>query len=103
MRRMWPSRPPFSEDEVWAAIKGMNPTSAPGPDGPPVKFFQAFWNVIKPEVLAIFEEFYVRSIDLGRLNYGAISLIPKVPGAADIRQFRPITVINVIFRILAKG
>ena len=53
--------------------------------------------------MAIFDEFYVGSIDLGRLNYGMILLIPKVSGAADIRQFCPITVINVIFRILAKG
>ena len=81
----------------------MNPSSAPGPDGLPVKFFQAFWNVIKPEVMAIFDEFYVGAIGLRRLNYEIISLIPKVPGASDIRQFRPITVINVIFRILAKG
>uniref|UniRef100_A0A453HKF1 Reverse transcriptase domain-containing protein n=1 Tax=Aegilops tauschii subsp. strangulata TaxID=200361 RepID=A0A453HKF1_AEGTS len=81
----------------------MNPTSAPGPDGLPIKFFQTFWNVVKLEIMAIFDEFYVGSIDLGRLNYGIISLIPKVPGASDIRQFRPITVINVIFRILAKG
>ena len=93
---------PFSEQEVWDAIKGMNPSSAPGPDGLPVKFFQTFWNVIKPEIMAIFDEFYVGSIDLGRLNYGIISLIPKVPGASDIRQFRPIAVINVIFRILSK-
>lgn len=39
---------PFSEAEVWAAIKGMNPSSAHGPDGLPVKFFQTFWEVIKP-------------------------------------------------------
>ena len=96
-------RAAFSAGEVWAAIRGMNPTSAPGPDGLSVKFFQTFWNMINPEIMAIFDEFYVGSIDLGRLNYGIICLIPKVPGASDIRQFRPITVINVIFRILAKG
>ncbi|KAE8817311.1 hypothetical protein D1007_04999 [Hordeum vulgare] len=53
--------------------------------------------------MALFEEFYVGSIDLSRLNFGNITLIPKVAGAFDIRQFWPITVINVIFRILAKG
>ena len=42
-------------------------------------------------------------MDLGRLNYGVITLIPKVQGASDIRQFRPITMINMIFQILAKG
>ena len=68
-----------------------------------MKFFRTFWQAIKPEVMALFNEFYVGSMDLGRLNYGIITLIPKVSGASDIRQFRPITVINVIFRILAKG
>ena len=94
---------PFSEEEVLATIKGMNSSSAPGPDGLPVSFFKAFWQTIKPEIMALFDEFFLGTMDLGRLNYGVVTLIPKVPGATDIRQFRPITVINVIFRILAKG
>ena len=49
---------PFTEDEVLAAIKGMNPSSALGPDGLPVTFFKMFWPTIKPEVMALFEEFY---------------------------------------------
>ncbi|XP_073355625.1 uncharacterized protein [Aegilops tauschii subsp. strangulata] len=53
--------------------------------------------------MALSEEFFVGSIDLARLDFGIITLIPKVTGASDIRQFRPITVINVIFRILARG
>ena len=55
---------PFSEEEVSAAIKGMNSSSAPGPDGLPVKFFQVFWNTIKGEVMAMFTEFYVGTLDL---------------------------------------
>ncbi|KAE8811069.1 Signal recognition particle 54 kDa protein, chloroplastic [Hordeum vulgare] len=53
--------------------------------------------------MVLIEEFYVFSIDLHRLYYGIITLIPKVIGASDIRQFRPDTVINLIFSILAKG
>ncbi|KAE8774930.1 putative NOT transcription complex subunit VIP2 [Hordeum vulgare] len=45
----------------------------------------------------------VGSIDLHRLNYGMITLVPGIIGASEIRQFCPITMINVIFRILAKG
>ena len=37
--------------------------------------------------MALFDEFFVGSIDLARLNYGVITLIPKVAGASDIRQF----------------
>ena len=76
---------PFAEEEVLAAIKGMNPSSAPGPDGLPVTFFKTFWQTVKPEVMALFEEFYSGSMDLGHLNYGIITLIPKVSGASDIR------------------
>lgn len=32
----------FSEEEVLAAIKGMNPASGPGHDGLPLRFFQIF-------------------------------------------------------------
>jgi hypothetical protein len=39
---------------------------------------------------------------MSRLNFGMITLISKEVGAIDIRQFRPITVINVIHRIFAK-
>ncbi|KAE8802763.1 Signal recognition particle 54 kDa protein, chloroplastic [Hordeum vulgare] len=53
--------------------------------------------------MALFEEFYVGSINLHRLNYGIITLIPKITSTSEIRQFCPITVINVIVRILAKG
>ena len=37
------------------------------------------------------------------LNYDAISLIPKVNGTDNIKLFRPITLINVPFKICAKA
>ena len=53
--------------------------------------------------MALFEEFFIGAVDVTRLNFGIITLIPKVSAASDIRQFRPITASNVIFHILAKG
>ena len=55
---------PFSEDEVLAAIKCMNPSSAPGPDGLLVSFFKTFWQTVKPEVMALFDEFFTGTMDL---------------------------------------
>lgn len=43
------------------------------------------------------------TVDISRLNYSAISLIPKVKGADNIKLFRPITLINVPFKICAKA
>ena len=92
----------FDAAEVETFVKAMNPASAPGPDGLPVRFFQAFWSMVKEIILELFREFSRGTLDMSRLNCWIISLIPKVPGAANIRQFRPLTVLNVIFRILAK-
>jgi hypothetical protein len=50
----------------------------------------------------MFQEFYVGTLDMVRLNFGIITLIPKLVGAMDILQFRPITVINVIQRLFSK-
>jgi hypothetical protein len=42
-------------------------------------------------------------IDIARLNFGILSLIPKLLGADQFTQFRPIALINVIFKIVAKA
>ncbi|KAE8767940.1 hypothetical protein D1007_60629 [Hordeum vulgare] len=93
---------PFSPEEVGQAIASMKACSAPGPDGLPVVFFQRFWETVRPVIMPMFHEFYIGTLDMGRINFGVIALIPKVVGASDIRQFRPITVINVLARIFAK-
>jgi hypothetical protein len=67
----------------------MKAGSAAGPDGLPVAFFQKFWPVPQPVIMKTFHEFYIGTLDLARLNYGVITLIPKVIGATNIRQFRP--------------
>lgn len=40
-------------------------------------------------------------LDLARLNYGVITLIPKVQ-ANEVKQYRPICVSNVILKIVTK-
>ncbi|KAE8767138.1 putative NOT transcription complex subunit VIP2 [Hordeum vulgare] len=93
---------PFSPKEVGQMIASMKACSAPGPDGLPVIFFHRFWETMRPVIMPMFQEFYIGTLDMGRINFGVIALIPKVVGASDIRQFRLITVINVLARIFAK-
>jgi hypothetical protein len=53
-------------------------------------------------VLSIVNGFALGTVDVAGLNYGILSLIPKVVGADSIKQYRPIALINVIFKIVAK-
>jgi hypothetical protein len=52
--------------------------------------------------LHILNDFVLGRIDISWLNFGILSLIPKVPGVDEISQYRPIALINVIFKIITK-
>ena len=54
------------------------------------------------DVLAMFEEFYQHSKFEKSLNATFIALIPKKNGASNIRDFRPISLVGSVYKILAK-
>jgi hypothetical protein len=81
----------------------MKPDSAPGPDGLPVVFFKRFWGILKGHVLQLLNDFTLGRVNIVRLNFGIISLIPKIKGADSIKQFCPIALINIIFKFVAKA
>ncbi len=68
---------PFSEKEIKEAIFQMEHNNAPGPDGFPAEFYQVFWNVIKYDLLELFNDFHNGTLPLFSLNFGTIILLPK--------------------------
>ena len=80
----------------------MEHNKAPGPDGFPAEFYQVFWEVIKDDLLALFADFHNEDLNLFSLNFGIITLIPKVQEATKIQQYRPICILNVSFKIFTK-
>jgi hypothetical protein len=93
----------FSEAELEAIVKEMKTDTASGPDGFPVAFFKNFLTQVKYGVLHILNDFVLGRIDISRLNFGILSLLPKVTGAKHISQYRLIALINVIFKIISKA
>jgi hypothetical protein len=89
----------FLEKEV---IFQMKHNKAPGPDGFPTEFYQAFWEVIKGDLMALFKEFHEGQLPLFSLNFGTITLLPKQKEATQIRQFWPTCLLNVSFKIFPK-
>jgi hypothetical protein len=59
--------------------------------------------MLKVAVLQILNGFALGRVDIARLNFGILSLLPKVPGADNIKQFRQIALINVIFKLVSKA
>ena len=83
-------------------MKDMKNNIAPGPDGFSVEFFKAFWPLIRDDIKEMLDKLHEGSLELWRLNYGVVILLPKVKPALNIKQFRPICLLNVIYKIITK-
>ena len=93
---------PFSEDEVKVVIHGLNSEGARGLEGIPLFFYLECWDKVGAEVMATIEDFKGGRCNMDLLNRAYIVLLPKVEGAEHIRDFRPISLLNSIYLIIAK-
>lgn len=93
---------PFSMTEIESALKEMDSSSAPGPDGLPIGFYKRMWPQIKEVILEMFNLLHSEKLNMSRLNYGMITLIPKLKEANNIKQFRPIYLLNVDYKWFTK-
>ena len=93
---------PFNVEEVECAIKDMAPLKAPGPDGMPPLFYQTYWTNIGMDVSqAVLSCLNSRSI-MKAINHAFITLIPKEQNLERVSDFRPISLCNVIYKIVSK-
>ncbi|GKB51461.1 transposon TX1 uncharacterized [Tanacetum coccineum] len=75
---------------------------APRPDGLNFKILKQNWNIIKDDMIRFFEEFRVKGCFPKALNNSFITLIPKKLCPQDLNDFRPISLISSMYKVLAK-
>jgi hypothetical protein len=92
----------FNEEEVREAVFGSYAGGAPGPDGLSFMFYQKFWDIIKEDLIDMFNVWFSDDLDLYRLNFAMITLIPKENDARSMKKFRPISLLNFSFNIFTK-
>jgi hypothetical protein len=57
---------------------------------------------VKWDLVALFTDFYNMRLDIGRFNYRVITLLPKFKEANTIEQYRPVCLLNVVYKIFTK-
>ena len=85
-----------------AALNSMELFSAPGPYGMPPTFFQTYWSIVGDDVSSAVLNFLNNCSFLAEINHTFITLIPKVKCLEKIFEFRPISLCNVIYKLLSK-
>ena len=93
---------PFSEQEISDALFQIGTLKAPGPDGFPARFFQRNWGLLKEDIVRAIQHFFISGTMPEGINDTTIVLIPKVKNPQSIKDFRPISLCNVIYKIISK-
>lgn len=92
----------FSDDEISDALFQIGPLKAPGRDGFPARFFQRNWAELKHDVIVAVKNFFANGIMPEGINDTVIVLIPKGKSPENLQDFRPISLCNVIYKIISK-
>lgn len=89
-------------EEVKGALFQMKSSTAPKLDGMPSVFFQKYWEIEGPDIAAVIFSFISTGKILKKINFTQVCLIPNVKVPTKMAQLRPISLCNVIFKIMSK-
>ncbi|PKU86058.1 integrator complex subunit 11 [Dendrobium catenatum] len=89
-------------DEVKKAVFEGSVSSTPGPDGFSFGFYRKAWHLIGFQVFKAVNYFFTSGSFPKGMKATAITLIPKNSHAAHINDYRPISLCNVFYKIIAK-
>ena len=92
----------FSEEEVKEAVWQCGGSKSPGPDDFNFNFIQHCWDVIKTDIMAAVHFFHATGSFPKGCNASSIALVPKVRDPSLLDQFRPISLVEVIYKIVTK-
>lgn len=80
----------------------MAPHTTPGLDGMPPIFYKFFWHVVGEDITIV----VLRALNSGivpeSINTTFISLIPKIKSPKKVLDFRPVSLCNVVYKLIAK-
>ncbi|MCH79282.1 cysteine-rich receptor-like protein kinase [Trifolium medium] len=93
---------PFTLEEVKTAVWDCDSYKSPGPDGINFGFIKDFWPEMQAEIMRFITEFHRNGKLTKGLNSTFIALIPKVDCPQRLNDFRPISLVGSLYKILAK-
>ncbi|GKC16788.1 RNA-directed DNA polymerase, eukaryota [Tanacetum coccineum] len=92
----------LSNDEIKNAVWDCGTNKSPGPDGYTFEFFRKYWNIMGNDIVDAVNQFFSTGFFPPGCNSNFIALIPKIHDAKVIKDFRPISLIGSIYKIIAK-
>ena len=93
---------PFTENEFQEAIFNMHQDKSSRPDGLNPAFYHRIWNELGGEIFTIASSWLASGSFPHELNVIHIILAPKGDNPAIMKDLRPISLCNVLYKIISK-
>lgn len=93
---------PICDVEIKEAMFSMGPFKAPGIDGLHAIFFQSQWDVIGDSVCSFVRKVFANPDSVREVNQTHLVLIPKCENPETSKEKRPISLCNVIYKLVTK-
>ena len=94
---------PLSVDECHKALTNMKSDKSPGSDGLPAEFYNFFWEVIGEALVEILNFCFDRGLLTESMRLAIISLLYKKGDIELLKNWRPISLLNVDYKIGSKA
>ena len=91
-----------SKEKIKGVLFKMSGSKAPGPDGYTTEFFKESWAVVGDDITVAVQSFFVKGFLPKRLNSTILALIPKKQEANVMKDYRPISCCNVLYKLISK-
>jgi hypothetical protein len=88
--------------ECLVALKSFKNNKSPGIDGLPYEFYKHFWPVIGEDLVGVFNDCLAQGSLSFTQRTGLISLLHKKNDKMDTKNWRPISLLCIDYKILAK-
>ena len=92
----------FSEEKMFEALTNLIKDKVLGSDGFTMAFWLFGWDVVKIEIMGFYREFHERRRFVKSLNATFLVLVPKKGGVEDLKDFKPISLVGSLYKLLAK-
>nr|GEX71381.1 RNA-directed DNA polymerase, eukaryota [Tanacetum cinerariifolium] len=89
-------------DEIRVAVSNCGENKSSGPDGYTFEFFRRYWRFIGSDFCLAVECFFKSGSFPKGSNSSFIALIPKVTDAKFVTDFKPISLIGYVYKVVTK-
>lgn len=92
----------LDETKILTILKQAPSHKSLGLNGMMGQFYKHYWVITKKEVVAAIQNFFISGKLQKQIHHTHIVLIPKIPNPSTLRHYHPISLNNIVYKIISK-